>query len=95
MRYLKLMADYQCFPLWENSSDLVGNVDPISLPISENLISRLNEWAEVFDATLNLNDPVRSGFSSEKLKVEFHEKGHDLCLLLQSELGGNYSVIYA
>ena len=94
MRYLKLMADYHCFPLWENSSDLVGNVDPASIPISENLTSKLNEWAEIFDATLNLNDPVRSGFAAEKLKIEFHDKGHDLCLSLKSELGDNYSVIY-
>jgi hypothetical protein len=94
MRYLKLMADYHCFPLWENSSDLVGNVDPASFPISENLISKLNEWAEIFNATLNLDDPVQSGFSSEKLKDEFHVKGRDLCLFLQSELGSDYSINY-
>lgn len=94
MRYLKLMPDYQCSPLWESSSDLLGNVDPASLPISENLTSKLNEWAEIFDATLNLDDPVQSGFSSEKLKDEFHDKGRDLCLLLQSELGSDYSINY-
>jgi len=37
VRIIKLMADYQCFPLWEASPGKVGNVDPNTLPISEGL----------------------------------------------------------
>lgn len=59
MRVIKLMADYQCFPLWEASPGAVGNIDPKDLPISLSLQRELMVWAEKFDATLNMQDPAR------------------------------------
>lgn len=88
------MADYQCFPIWENSSGVVGNVDPASLNISADLISRLNHWAGKFDSTLKLDDPMNSGFASEAEKLDFMNQGRDLCQALQAELGSDYSVSY-
>lgn len=94
MRILKLMADYNCFPLWESSDDALANVDPMTLPISENLIFRLNDWAARFDGTLNVGDPVSSGFQSEALEQAFLDEGRNLCQALQVELGDEYLVTY-
>jgi hypothetical protein len=92
VRAIKLMADYQCFPLWEASSGVVGNIDPSDLPISLSLQQRLIVWAEKFDATLDMNDPARSGFASEQVADEFRQEGEVLAQSLQQELGTAYIV---
>ncbi|KES16178.1 hypothetical protein GASC598I20_006050, partial [Gilliamella apicola SCGC AB-598-I20] len=35
MKKIKLMADYECYPLWIDSDNEVGNIDPDSLLISD------------------------------------------------------------
>lgn len=92
MRAIKLMADYQCFPLWEASPGVVGNIDPKDLPISLSLQQRLMAWAAKFDATLNMNDPASSGFESERAASEFRKEGEVLAQRLQDELGAAYVV---
>lgn len=93
MRTIKLMADYQCFPLWEVSPEIVGNINPQDLPISSMLKQALMMWAAKFDATLNMDDPVSSGFGSERAANEFREEGDALAQRLQEELGKNYVVV--
>jgi hypothetical protein len=92
MKTIQLMADYQCFPLWEASAGPVGNIDPRNLPISNDLKARLLRCASDFDATLNLADPARSGFQSEEAKTEVKRAGIELGKRLQSELGADYVV---
>lgn len=92
MRAIKLMADYQCYPLWEASPGHVGNIDPSTLPISSDLISLLMEWARMYDKTLNLDDPARSGFESEKKKSEFKKFGNEIAEKLRMELGPEYAL---
>lgn len=89
---LKLMPDYQCYPLWGVGGDNLGNIDPNSLPISEDLKLKLAKWANQYDATLNLDDPLKSGFSSEKEELSFRECGEKLLNRLQIELGSQYVV---
>lgn len=92
MRAIKLMADYGCFPLWEASPGVVGNVAPEDLPISLSLQQRLMTWASKFDATLNQDDPSSSGFRSEQAAIEFRQEGEVLAQRLQEELGPAYVV---
>lgn len=92
MRVIKLMADYQCYPLWEASPGIVGNIDPEDLPISSSLQQKLIAWAEKFTATLNMDDPPRSGFESEQEASEFRQEGAMLAQYLRNELGANYVV---
>lgn len=94
MKKLKLMADYQCYPLWLNSDDEVGNIDPNILPISNILKDELNIWSDKYDETLNLDDPLNSGFVNPEEETAFKEKGKHLRELLQMELGSDYEVIY-
>lgn len=92
MRVIRVMADYQCFPLWEASPGVVGNIDPCDLPISISLQRDLIGWAETFDATLNIDDPASSGLKTESDIDEFRRRGEALVLQLQEELGGAYLV---
>lgn len=94
MRTIKLMADYQCFPLWEASPGEVGEINPSELPISPALQKKLFTWASTFDATLSMDDPLCSGFASEEAAEQFRKGGMFLANQLQSELGNGYVVIY-
>jgi len=87
------MADYQCYPLWEASPGVVGNINPSDLPISVDLQNRLLAWANSFDATLNIDNPMLSGFKSEQAVEKFKTEGEALAHQLQTELGTEYLVI--
>lgn len=87
------MTDYGCYPLWWN--DEVGNINPESLPLSNNTIARLYKWAEAYNATLNWQDPIDSpGFPSLEVEEAFEEEGISLWKQLQIELAPNFEVVY-
>lgn len=92
MRKIKLMPDYHCYPLWEQSDHVVGNIDPASLPIPEALVKDLLTWAQTFDATLNMDDPLRSGFPDIEQEAAFKEQGRILQQRLAQALGADYLV---
>lgn len=92
MRILKIMADYDCFPLWEATPGQVGNVDPGSLPISKQLQAELAAWAQIFNHTLNQDDPQKSGFVCTEEEKKFKVMGRALGERLQAELGADFMV---
>jgi hypothetical protein len=89
---LKLMADYQCFPLWLED-DLV-NINPYDLPLSANLTIELKAWAEWYDSTLNFANPVESGFTTASDHTNFVIQGKHLAQALVLEIGDKYTVVY-
>ncbi|MTJ14578.1 hypothetical protein FJR11_18755 [Anabaena sp. UHCC 0187] len=91
---IKLMADYGCYPLWWASSDKVGDIDPETIPLSEETISRLEKWADIYNATLNWQDPGNSPDLSPEEAAAFEQEGISLWKQLQKELAPNYEVIY-
>jgi hypothetical protein len=94
-RRIKLMADYFCHPLWRNGGVDVGDIDPASLPISEDLQRDLNAWARVFDAILDMDDPAnKGGFESPQAVENFVAQGAQLADRLRQELGSDWDVVY-
>ncbi|MCE2719808.1 MAG: hypothetical protein ACK57R_21535 [Dolichospermum sp.] len=91
---IKLMADYECYPLWWASYDKAGDIDPETMPLSKETISRLEKWADIYDAKLNWEDPNSSGFPSLEAKAAFEAEGISLWKQLQKELAPNYEVFY-
>ncbi|PXX34939.1 hypothetical protein [Undibacterium pigrum] len=92
MRMIKLMPDYHCFPLWEASPGQVGNIDPSSLPISDELKSLLSLWAREYTQTLNNEDPLNSGFENTDREQDFIATGEKLAVRLQMELGEGFMI---
>lgn len=86
------MADYQCSPLWEASPGQVGNIDLDVLPLSHGLRARLINWARAYDATLNMDDPLSSGFETDEQEAEFKRIGTELGEELSNELGPEFAV---
>lgn len=96
-RRLKLMADYQCSPLWEYErppGDLYANVDPAELPLSEATIRELGAWAAWFDTFLNLDDPNDSRDVLPEETAAFDQAGRRLWATLRGELGPAWVVSY-
>ncbi len=89
---IKLMADYQCYPLWD--IEKVGNIDPNQLPISAVLKKHLNIWAECYDEILVIDNPKFSGFKNEVEALAFEAQGQFMWQQLQKELGNTYEVFY-
>ena len=88
------MADYECFPLWGQSDDLPINIDPQTLPLTSETVQELLNWADLYDGTLNREDPEESGFRTASEAEEFETKGIQLWQTLSDELGPEYEVSY-
>lgn len=91
---LKLMAEYECWPLWAHSgpADQRGNIDPMDLPLLPATRRRLAQWAQWFETTYNPDDPASSGFADPETLGEFNEEGQALAGLLRTELADHYEV---
>jgi len=95
MRTIKLMADYHCFPLWEVPGDHVGNIDPDSLLLSDSLKIKILNWTDVYDATLNIDDPAISGFLNIGAAADFEAQGLNLADKIREELGPDFKVLFS
>lgn len=94
MRTLKLMADYGCYPLWEILPDGVRNINPKELSISPKLMTRLNEWADKYDQTLNWEEPTKSGFAPPNAEKNFRDEGMSILEELKAELNSLFEITY-
>lgn len=92
MKSIRLMPDYQCFPLWNMMPGEYGDFDPRVLPIPKLLQRQIMDWARVYDETLNMEDPVASGFTTVEAKDTFEAEGLRLADRLREELGPEFLV---
>lgn len=93
---LKVMPDYECFPLWDEGAlpENNPNLDPRKLPLSQCLVDDLLAWAGQFDATLKRDDPAASGFSTAAEDRRFQDEGRQLAKRVADELGSSAIVRY-
>jgi hypothetical protein len=86
------MADYQCWPLWDE--DEPDNVDPASLGLSATLQERLTAWADDFEEGFNWDDPAASPDREPGWAEAFDATGRALAADVQRELGPDAVVRY-
>jgi len=93
---LKLMPDYDCFPLWwvEHPHGLMGDVDPAFLPLAPVTRRRLLAWAKAFDESLDRDDPGNSPPQPPEQLAAFAREGLALLKQLRAELDHEYEVVY-
>lgn len=91
--YIKVMADYDCAPLWWDEISRVGNINPDELGLSQQLVTDLWAWAASYDASLNRDDPTQSGFETAFDQRDFDQNGRALSRRVAAELSG-YHVRY-
>jgi hypothetical protein len=63
---IKVMADYDCHPLWSLDEDTYGDFPPVALGLSPELTDDLNAWAEAYSASLNRDDPSESVWNDDQ-----------------------------
>lgn len=90
---LKLLPEYEASPVWWGQQPF-GEVDVNTLPITNELKSEVLQWAQLYWATLCVEDPVRSGFPTLQTKEAFDRLGKLLWERLRGELGPAYIVQY-
>lgn len=81
---IKVMADYDCHPLWALDEEVYGDIAPGEMNLSPELIGDLEAWAEAYTASLNRDDPANSLWIEEQHRA--HEKaGRPLAVRLARE----------
>jgi hypothetical protein len=93
-RTIKIMPDYQCFPLWEADDKEFGNINPDELKISQELKTMIHDWQVMYDNTLDSGSPNNSGFKNPKDIENFEMEGRAIWTRLISELGEKFMVKY-
>jgi hypothetical protein len=91
---IKVMTDYDCAPLWWDSSDGVGDIRPEDLPLSDGLRRDLWNWQATYDAILVRDDPRLTAFPSEAAEQAFENQGRRLTERVANELGPSVAVRY-
>lgn len=86
-RRLKLMAEVQCWAIWE--MDGTENIDPSTLPLPEQLVKEINQWSDRFDAIYKLGEPnfhENIAFGSSQDENAFYDDGWKLLARLSSAM---------
>lgn len=83
-RSVKVMADYDCHPLWALDPGVVGNFAPEDLGLSEELARDLNEWAAAFNSFLDRDNPAES-LASPQQHSAHESQGRQLAIRLARE----------
>lgn len=91
---IKIMPDYQCFPLWKIDDTGGENLNPKELPITKDLMGNLINWQNKYDATLNMSDPITSGFKNETEEIDFEKQGIKIWKQMMEEIGDIYQIKY-
>ena len=81
---VKVMADYECHPLWALDHDTAGDFSPEKLGLSESLTRDLIAWGEAFSNSLNPDDPANSEWT-EAQYVEHAAQARPLAARLAKE----------
>ena len=89
---IKLLADYQCWPLWHHEGKVVGDIDPRETGVSDALVGDLERWVEVFESHMDLKDPASTRWTKEE--AQFDSEGRKLCCRLAEELSDRYTIFY-
>lgn len=83
-RAIKVMADYDCHPLWALDEDLVGDFPPEDLGVSVELCRDLKDWVQSFNAALDRDNPADSLITPEE-HAAHEQKGRQLAIRLARE----------
>lgn len=90
--HVRMWAGYMEEPLMFKETDIFKHKDVNELDISADLKADIQAWDDEYQDTLDHSDPLSSGFSSEELKNDHGQRGAQLSVRLQEELGNEYQV---
>jgi hypothetical protein len=81
---IKVMADYQCDPLWALDEERYGCFAPEMIDVSPQLAADLNAWAVAHDNSFNMDDPANGNWTDAQYAAHAAE-GRSLAGRLKRE----------
>ena len=103
MRILRLKPDWKSSPLKlisvtdiddEWIYDCPRGLLPEDLPLSQKLKDDLWAWIDWYDTQMDWENAPNVFEWSDTEKLSFIQKGYDLQIMLSTELGTNYEILY-
>lgn len=99
MKLLKLLPEWGQSPIEIRIDDKADvflgsflSCSPEELPLSQELISEIWAWADIYDTFLDWDDPGTPKDIDPAVKADFWAKGELLLKKIQLELGEGYSI---
>lgn len=87
---LRLAPEYMCRPLWDDDTGDTVNVFDLGLP--DDLMYRIEEWDDRFQATYNADDPAASDFATPGERAAYVEEGRKIAVALRAAWPGELTV---
>lgn len=87
VRAMTVMAEFESWPLWQDTDRGRVNVDPGEIGLPAALVDDLNTWADMFDTTYTPEDPSASGFPDSRAEDLFYAEGMRLAQRVAQALG--------
>lgn len=92
MKIYRLSAEYCVPPIFNTDVDEMGPIAIAELNLSASLRDELEKWDLEFQQTFSDDYPPDSGFQSEDDQHRHNQRGAELAVLLQKELGPDVTV---
>lgn len=93
MRKLRFVFDYYTYPIWEEFNDGLDNIDPNTLPISQELKQSIYALDDKYQDTYEDSYPPNSDFKTKEEKRYFIEERLALFKRLKAELSNNFKIV--
>jgi hypothetical protein len=87
---LRFAPEWNCHPLWD--IDTGNTVSPWLLPISQDLMARIEEWDDTWQATYVHDDPRESGFKNDADYQAYLKEGRELAAELKKAWAGELEI---
>jgi len=94
VKRVRLMAEYNAYPLWSLETSSIGPINPDDLPLSKETLFLLQGWSKKYQTQLNIADPTNSAYFNQDELIEFENEGIRLWLKLREELFAEFEVEY-
>lgn len=72
VRIIRMAPEYGCWPLWDDATG--ENIEPTDLPIPPELAQRIGTWDDIFQTTLDRDDPVNSAFPDPSAEAAWRDE---------------------
>lgn len=87
VRAMTVMAEFECWPLWQDTDSGRVNVDPGGFGMPAALVDDLNAWADRFDRTYVPDNLSAPGFPDSRTEDAFYAEGLRLAARVAQALG--------
>lgn len=91
---LRVLAEYECWPLWQEVRNGVRNLAPEDLGLPESLASGFHAWARKYEETFDPTYPMNSGFADVASENEFYAQGLELAREMAAMIGDDAEVYF-